>query len=245
MSTILDRIVAQRRKDVEVAKANLALPELERQAGEAPTPMDIVGRLRAEGDMALIAEVKRASPSKGDIAPGIDAAEQALAYARAGAAGISILTEPTWFKGSLDDLASARAALEQLDDKRPAVLRKDFIFDPYQVYEARRSGADSLLLIVAILDDSALAELLALSRELGMEPLVEVNNSEEMERAMGVGTRLVATSATSMSTWVRQSAWQHSPGKTCSSPPSAAFRAMKTLNDFEPRAPGRYWWEKR
>ena len=191
MSTILDRIVAQRRKDVEVAKANLALPELERQAGEAATPIDIVMRLRAEGEMALIAEVKRASPSKGDIAPGIDAAEQALAYARAGAAGISILTEPTWFKGSLDDLASARAALEQLGDDRPAILRKDFIFDPYQVYEARRSGADSLLLIVAILDDSALAELLALSRELGMEPLVEVNNSEEMERAMGVGARLV------------------------------------------------------
>ncbi|MCA9825030.1 MAG: indole-3-glycerol-phosphate synthase, partial [Dehalococcoidia bacterium] len=84
-----------------------------------------------------------------------------------------------------------RAALEQLGDDRPAILRKDFIFDPYQVYEARRSGADSLLLIVAILDDSALAELLALSRELGMEPLVEVNNSEEMERAMGVGARLV------------------------------------------------------
>jgi anthranilate synthase/indole-3-glycerol phosphate synthase/phosphoribosylanthranilate isomerase len=107
------------------------------------------------------------------------------------AAGISVLTEPTWFKGTLADLAGVRGAVEALGDARPAVLRKDFIIDEYQVLEARVAGADSVLLIVASLDDSTLAQLLDFSRELGMEPLVEVNNAEEMRRALDSGATVI------------------------------------------------------
>jgi anthranilate synthase/indole-3-glycerol phosphate synthase/phosphoribosylanthranilate isomerase len=141
--------------------------------------------------MAVIAEVKRASPSKGDIAPGMDAVAQAMKYAQGGAAGISVLTEPTWFKGTLEDMDGVRAAVEGLGEARPAVLRKDFIMDEYQVLEARVHGADSVLLIVASLDDARLTHLMRRSRALGMEPLVEVNNAEEMERALRSGARVI------------------------------------------------------
>jgi anthranilate synthase/indole-3-glycerol phosphate synthase/phosphoribosylanthranilate isomerase len=189
--TILDTIVERRRQDVAAARAAVPMEELESRLGAAPPALDFVERLRREAPMAVIAEVKRASPSKGDIAPGIDAAEQALKYARAGAAGISILTEPTWFKGSLDDLCRSRDALEPMGPDRPGLLRKDFLIDRYQVVEARVAGADSVLLIVASLDDEALCDLMAASRSLGMEPLVEVNNASEMERALDAGANLV------------------------------------------------------
>ena len=141
--------------------------------------------------MALIAEIKRASPSKGDIAPGIDAARQGATYARAGAAAISVLTEPTWFKGTLDDMLAVRCAVDSAGASRPAILRKDFIIDDYQVLEARAYGADSLLLIVAALDDATLARLMAASRALGMEPLVEVNSATELKRAIAAGATLI------------------------------------------------------
>jgi len=188
--SILETIVAKRREDVAEAKAAVPAGELQRAASAAPPPIDFVARL-AEAPPAVIAEIKRASPSKGDIAPGMDAAEQALRYARGGAAGISVLTEPAWFKGTLDDLQGAREAVEELGDTRPGLLRKDFLIDEYQLLEARAHGADAVLLIVACLDDATLGRLLACSRELGMEALVEVNNAEEMARAAAVGARLV------------------------------------------------------
>ena len=188
--SILETIVAKRREDVADAKAAVPAGELQRAASAAPPPIDFVARLAA-GPPAVIAEIKRASPSKGDIAPGMNAAEQALRYARGGAAGISVLTEPAWFKGTLEDLRGAREAVEALGTERPGLLRKDFLIDEYQLLEARAHGADAILLIVACLDDEALARLLACSRELGMEALVEVNNAEEMERAGAVGAQLV------------------------------------------------------
>ncbi len=188
--SILETIVAKRREDVAEAKAAVPAGEVQRAASAAPPPIDFVARL-AEAPPAVIAEIKRASPSKGDIAPGMDAVEQALRYARGGAAGISVLTEPAWFKGTLDDLQGAREAVEELGDERPGLLRKDFLIDEYQLLEARAHGADAVLLIVACLDDEALGRLLACSRELGMEALVEVNNAEEMARAAAVGARLV------------------------------------------------------
>ncbi|HMS57250.1 MAG TPA: indole-3-glycerol phosphate synthase TrpC [Tepidiformaceae bacterium] len=188
--TILDRIVAQRQLDVRAAKEAMPFPELQARVRQAPPACDFAARLRAAAPMALIAEVKRASPSKGDIAPGINAARQAMQYARAGAAAISVLTEPTWFKGTLDDMLQVRLAVGQLE-ARPAVLRKDFIIDPYQVLEARAYGADALLLIVAALDDANLRGLLEFSRECGMEPLVEVNNAAEMERAIAAGATVI------------------------------------------------------
>lgn len=188
--SILDRIVAKRREDVAEAKAARPLGEMQRAASASPPPLDFIARL-AEAPPAVIAEIKRASPSKGDIAPGMDAAAQALRYGRGGAAGVSVLTEPTWFKGTLADLRGAREAVEELGEARPGLLRKDFLIDEYQLLEARIHGADAVLLIVACLDDGALGRLLACTRELGMEALVEVNNAGEMARAGAAGARLV------------------------------------------------------
>ncbi|OAI39632.1 hypothetical protein AYO38_07420 [bacterium SCGC AG-212-C10] len=189
--TILDTIVAQRRLDVAEAKSQLSAAYLYEQLRYAPVVMDFAKRLRRAAPMAVIAEVKRASPSKGDIAPGIDAPAQGLKYAFAGAAGISVLTEPSWFKGSLGDMLGTRRAVNDMGDMRPAILRKDFIVDEYQVLEARINGADAILLIIASLDDESLRALLACSRSLEMEPLVEVNNAEEMERAVAAGAKVI------------------------------------------------------
>jgi anthranilate synthase/indole-3-glycerol phosphate synthase/phosphoribosylanthranilate isomerase len=189
--TILDQIVAQRRLDVEAAKRETPFTELRARARAALPVIDFAERLRASGPLALIAEIKRASPSKGDIAPGMNAARQAMQYARAGAAGISVLTEPAWFKGTLDDLQHVRLAVGQLGPARPAVLRKDFIVDPYQVLEARAFGADAVLLIVASLDDATLRGLYGFAHECGMEALVEVDNAEGMARASAIGARVI------------------------------------------------------
>ncbi len=186
---ILETIVAQRREDVAAAKVATPPAELLRAASAAPPPIDFVARL-AQAPPAVIAEIKRASPSRGDIAPGMDAGEQARRYARGGAAGVSVLTEPTWFKGTLEDLRQAREAVEELGDARPGLLRKDFLIDEYQLLEARAHGADAVLLIVACLDDETLGRLLGCARELGMEALVEVNTAAEMERAAAAGARL-------------------------------------------------------
>ena len=189
--TILDTIVARRRQDVAEAKAAVSPAELGGRLAGAPEPIDFADRLRRDAPMAVIAEVKRASPSKGDLAPGLDAVAQALKYANGGASGISVLTEPTWFKGTLADMAGVREAIDSMGAARPAVLRKDFIIDEYQVVEGRVNGADSVLLIVASLSDERLAALMDCSRDLGMEPLVEVNNPEEMERALASGASVI------------------------------------------------------
>ena len=188
--TILDRIVARRREDVREAQAARPFAQLQAKARLAQPAIDFAARLRAAGPMALMAEIKRASPSKGDIAPGMNASRQAMKYARGGAAAISVLTEPSWFKGSLEDMEQVRLAVGQLED-RPAVLRKDFIIDAYQVLEARAYGADALLLIVASLSDGELRGLLGLTREMGMEALVEVDNAGAMERAIAAGATVI------------------------------------------------------
>lgn len=189
--TILERIVARRREDIREAKRQTPFAELRARLDDAPAAIDFAGRLRQDAPMAVIAEIKRASPSKGDIAPCIDAGAQALAYAEAGAAGISVLTEPAWFKGTLQDMRDARNCVDALGEVRPGVLRKDFIIDEYQVVEARAWGADTVLLIVACLDDAALRGLLDVSRALGMEPLVEVANADEMDRAVKAGAQFI------------------------------------------------------
>ncbi|GAA5872583.1 hypothetical protein JCM16303_004572 [Sporobolomyces ruberrimus] len=205
--TILDRIEKQRILDVAKAKAtpgykprdlisliNLHVPppliSFHQRLQPAATSTSAVPS--GGKHMALLAEVKRASPSKGDIvdASSPSAPAIALSYALAGASVISVLTEPKWFKGSLDDMRAVRAAVDALPN-RPAVLRKDFILDPYQIDEARVYGADTVLLIVAMLSDSKLAELYNYSISRGMEPLVEVNNAEELERALRVGAKVI------------------------------------------------------
>ncbi|KAJ3085643.1 bifunctional tryptophan synthase trp1 [Quaeritorhiza haematococci] len=193
--SILKTIADQRIRDVADAKSKEGQStwHLERSLalGLAPRQIDFYARLlRAATPVAVLAEVKRASPSKGDIDKYAHAPTQALQYAAGGAAVISVLTEPKWFKGSLNDMRLVREALDQFPG-RPAVLRKDFIVDPYQIYEARLNGADTILLIVAILTDERLVHFMELSRSLGMEPLVEVANRDEMKRAITHGARVI------------------------------------------------------
>ncbi len=195
--TILDRIVARRRERLAEARAAVPPSALEARAAGAPPAIDFARRLR-DGRAAtprgarvrLVAEIKRASPSKGVFDADLDAARQARAYADAGAAAVSVLTEPDFFAGSLADLAAARAEFAD-DPDRPALLRKDFLFDPYQLLEARAAGADAVLLIVAMLTPETLTALLAAARELGMEPLVEVHDETELHAAVDAGARLL------------------------------------------------------
>lgn len=183
MSSILDEIYARKRIEVRAQRARVAPASIAASATRSPRPRDFVAAIRARRP-AIIAEIKRASPSKGDIMPGLDPATVAREYVAAGAAAISVLTD-VHFKGSLDDLAAVRAAVEV------PVLRKDFVFDPYQVYEARAAGADCILLIVAMLKEGEMRSLSALARELGMATLVEAHNEDEFRFAETLGTGLV------------------------------------------------------
>ncbi len=195
--TVLDRIVADRR--LRLAEDRRATPRdaLERLAAAQPPAIDFAARL-TEGRAAppegarlrLIGEIKRASPSRGVIDGDLDAAAQAREYAAAGAAAVSVLTEPSFFHGGLEDLAAASEAFGG-DADRPALLRKDFLFDAYQVVEARAHGADALLLIAMMLPPRALAELLALTHAQGMEALVEVHDAAELGAAVATGARVI------------------------------------------------------
>ena len=192
--TILDQIHVQRVKDVAAASSIHASTPLNVSTSlslhTAPPLIDFAKRLTSSNHTAVMAEIKRASPSKGDIAPLASAPAQALRYALAGASVISVLTEPTWFKGSLLDMLAVRQAVDSLPN-RPAILRKDFILSTYQIDEARLYGADTVLLIVAMLEPKALKELYDYSKSIGMEPLVEVNSPEELVLALEIGSKVV------------------------------------------------------
>lgn len=184
---ILDEIVACKEETLAKAKADCSLAVLQAQVGQAPPPRDFVAALRAPG-CSLIAEVKRASPSRGVLCPDFNPVRLAALYARRGARAISVLTDEPFFQGHLDYLRAVRSALGAAC---PPLLRKDFLFDPYQLWEARACGADAVLLIAAILPDDELRGLLALADELGLAALVEVHDGEELARALTVGARLV------------------------------------------------------
>ncbi|TFK44436.1 anthranilate synthase component II [Crucibulum laeve] len=194
--SILDKIHAQRLEDVNKAQSTpgSTLVDLETllSLNVAPPLISFVPRIKqtALGRPALFAEIKRASPSKGPISVTTSPAAQALTYALAGAHTISVLTEPKWFLGSLHDMLHARMAVAHLPN-RPAILRKDFILSRYQVLESRIWGADTILLIVSMLPEALLKDLYTYSVELGMEPLVEVNNAKEMEIALNLGAKVV------------------------------------------------------
>ncbi len=179
---ILDEIVASKRIELAAAKAKRLLADLEARIASRPAPLDFTAALRRDR-VAVIAEVKKASPSRGLLCPDFDPVRLAQCYAAGGAAAISVLTEVDHFQGSLSYLAEIKAAAGL---EATPLLRKDFLFDPYQVYEARAFGADAILLIVAILDDDTLTELSALAGRLGMQCLVEVHDETELERAAPV-----------------------------------------------------------
>ena len=184
---ILDQIVTDNLRELEARKRSFTLEELKRVVLEQPPPLDFASALRGDC-IQLIAEVKKASPSKGVMRPNFNPVEIAQTYASNGASAISVLTEPKYFQGSLNHLRDIRNALK---NKRLPLLRKDFICDPYQVYESRAYGADSLLLIVAILTPEKLSELLGLSHELNMSCLVEVHNEAELEITLRGGARII------------------------------------------------------
>jgi len=201
--TILDDIVAWKQNEIAHRMRCKPLREVQAEAEQMPPPRDFEAALRAPG-ISLIAEIKRASPSKGAIRLDLNPADLARIYADNGAAAISVLTDSKYFGGSLDDLRAVRQTVDL------PLLRKDFVLDPYQVYEARAAGADAVLLIVAILSDPALSLLYALTRRLNMSALIEVHNENELQRALrlvppliGINNRDLSTFTVDLETTVR------------------------------------------
>jgi indole-3-glycerol phosphate synthase len=193
-SSILERIFTAKRAELEAERAVTPIAAIRDAARRAPAARDFLAALNARRP-AIIAEIKRASPSKGDILPGLDPAAVARDYAAAGAAAISVLTD-RHFKGSLEDLRMVRAAVDL------PLLRKDFIFDPYQLHQARAAGADCILLIAAMLKEPELRALYAAARELGLQALVEVHNEDELSAAGRAGAEIVGINNRDLHTFV-------------------------------------------
>ena len=187
MTDILNRILETKRADVAARKATIAMSELDARIAAQSAPRGFRAALdrRAQHGAALIAEIKKASPSKGLIREDFAPPAHAAAYAAGGATCLAVLTDEAWFQGSDAYLTAARAACDL------PVLRKDFMVDPWQVPESRGIGADAILLIMAALDDTLLAEIEASAIECGMDVLVEVHSHDEMERAMKLKSRLI------------------------------------------------------
>jgi indole-3-glycerol phosphate synthase len=181
----LQKIVAHKRQEIAESTAKVPLAALQPVALARRDYRGFAAALAATHRVHIIAEIKRASPSKGDICTGLDPAALARSYAAGGASAISVLTERAFFKGSPEDLAAVRAATSL------PVLRKDFILSPYQVYESAAMGADAILLIVRILLDDELKALYWLTRDLGLDVLVEIHNEDEAVRVNRLGARLV------------------------------------------------------
>lgn len=207
---MLDEIMRWKREELPKRQAELSMADLRALVATVPDPLDFVAALRRPG-VSLIAEVKRASPSRGLLCRDFDPAKLARTYAEGGASAISVLTDSRFFQGELAHLTMVKETVsrerETKDRKQtggarptnspisqspiPPVLRKDFIFDPYQILEARVAGADAVLLIVAVLSDHELRRLLHEARSYGMEPLVEVHDEAEVERALAAGAQVV------------------------------------------------------
>lgn len=192
--TVLDEIIAGVRLDLAARVARTSLAELHSRIATLPPALDAEAALRAAAGIAVIAEVKRASPSKGALADIPDPAALASAYAAGGATAISVLTEERRFRGSLTDLDAVRACVEL------PVLRKDFMVEPYQLIEARAHGADLILLIVAALTDAQLVAMREQAEGLGMTALVEVHDADETRRAVATGARVIGVNARNLKT---------------------------------------------
>jgi indole-3-glycerol phosphate synthase len=194
--SVLDEIVAN--TQAEVARRRSAIPRemLEGQCGAAPATRDFEGALRpSPGTVRLIAEVKKASPSRGVLARDVDPVTLATTYATHGAHAISVLTDEKYFHGSLDDLRRVRAAVDV------PLLRKDFTIDEYQLWESRAAGADAVLLIVSILEPPKLGELLAAAKGLGLAALVECHTAAELDQALAVGSRIIGINNRDLATF--------------------------------------------
>lgn len=191
--SVLDDIIAGVREDLEERRAQLPLSQLQELAAARPAALDALAALHEPG-LRVIAEVKRRSPSKGQLAEISDPAALAAQYAQGGAAVISVLTEQRRFAGSLADLDAVRTAVTI------PVLRKDFTVDAYQIWEARAHGADLVLLIVAALSDAQLREFLSLTEQLGMQALIETHTAEEIQRALALGAKIIGVNVRDLKT---------------------------------------------
>lgn len=192
--TILDEILEHKATEIAARQKRAPLQHLRDAVAFVTPPRDIIAALHRD-TVALIAEVKHASPSKGVLIEPFDAARLGKSYARNGAAAISVLTDEKFFQGSLEDMTAVRNVVDV------PVLRKDFVISPYQVYEGRAAGADAILLIVAALEDAQLSELHTLARELGMAALVEVHDERELERALKIEPQLVGVNNRDLKTF--------------------------------------------
>ncbi len=182
---ILDKIVAHKKETLDHLKRTVPFADLEKRIDGVGSPRPFGRTLVRPGEVTLIAEVKKASPSAGVIRQDANPSAMGKIYEEAGASAVSVLTDEQFFGGTLADLGSVKKAVGL------PILRKDFIIDPWQVYEARAYGADAILLIVAILDDKTLRDLLVLARKLGLDALVEVHTEEESARAVDVGAGII------------------------------------------------------
>jgi indole-3-glycerol phosphate synthase len=191
--SVLNEILDGVRADLAARQREVTLDQLKDMAGRAPSPKDAMAVLKGE-DVGVIAEVKRASPSKGAMASIADPAALAMDYEAGGASVISVLTEQRRFAGSLADLAAVRAAVQV------PVLRKDFVVSSYQLWEARAHGADMVLLIVAALEQNALVSLVERAVSIGLIPLVEVHADEELDRALEAGAKIIGVNARDLTT---------------------------------------------
>lgn len=194
--SVLDEIVANTRAEVARRKSAVPRATLEHHCDATRATRDFEGALRpAPGTVRLIAEVKKASPSRGVLSGALDPVALATTYATHGAHAISVLTDEKYFRGSLDDLRRVRAAVDV------PLLRKDFTIDEYQLWESRAAGADAVLLIVSILEPAQLAELLAAAKGLGLAALVECHTAAEIDQALAVGSRIVGINNRDLSTF--------------------------------------------
>ena len=192
--SVLEEICAKKREHVDSRKSHEPLSTLKEKIKTAETPRGFLKNLKQKAPSAIIAEVKKASPSKGVIRNDFDPTEIAKDYEASGAACLSVLTDEPYFKGHDDYLKDVKAATAL------SVLRKDFMIDPYQIYESRALGADCILLIMAALDDSLAKDLKELSEELGMDTLIEIHNAEELERALDLSPELLGVNNRNLKT---------------------------------------------
>ena len=195
MDSILQKILATKRQEIQIAKQQMPVAKLQQQIPSAPAPRNFLAAINADPDVSLIAEVKKASPSKGLIREDFDPVAIASAYAQAGATCISVLTDEQYFQGHLNYLTQIRAAVDK------PLLRKDFIIDPYQVYQARLAGADAVLLIAECLPPNQLAELHKLIVDLQMTPLVELHDAKNLDAVLASGAKLVGINNRNLATF--------------------------------------------